>query len=308
MIIRFGQTDAPAFPDGAAVTVGNFDGVHLGHKHILQKLRAEAARRGLPVAVLVFEPQPQEFFARQNGRPQPYRLTPLRTKLKLLAATGCVDAVWVLRFNRPFAEMPADTFIGKLLCGALNTRYLLIGDDFRFGAARQGDFALLQSRSEFTVERTPTVMTDNIRTSSTAIRQALSDGHIDYARKLLGHPYSVSGRVVHGRQLGRTIGCPTANIRLSGHRYPLNGVFAVEAEGSFGIRRGAASFGTNPTVSDNGEQKLEVHLLEFSGDLYGQRLDVRFLHKLRDEAKFDSIEAMKTQIQADLAAARKWCG
>ncbi|MDO5639362.1 MAG: bifunctional riboflavin kinase/FAD synthetase [Neisseria sp.] len=306
MKVWFGQTQAPDFPQGAAVTIGNFDGVHLGHRHILQRLRAEADSRGLAAVAIIFEPQPQEFFARKQGRELPYRLTPLRSKLQLLRETGCLDAVWVLRFNQAFADIAAQEFISRLLCRNLNTKYLLIGDDFRFGAGRQGDFAMLQSHDGFVTERTPSVLVENIRASSTAVRRALSDGNLAYAKKLLGHDYMLSGHVKHGAKLGRTIGCPTANVQLAQHHYALSGVFVVEAEGAFGKKRGVASFGFNPTVSATRRQKLEVHLFDFDGDLYGQRIRVRFLHKLRDEEKFDGIDALKQQIWVDMDAARNW--
>ena len=306
MKVWFGQTQAPSFPQGAAVTIGNFDGMHRGHLHILQRLKQEADSRQLAAVAIVFEPQPQEFFARKFGRELPYRLTPLRSKLQLLRETGCLDAVWVLRFNQAFADIPAQEFIDRLLCKNLNTQYLLIGDDFRFGAGREGDFEMLQRQSGMITERTPSVLVENIRASSTAVRQALSDGRLDYAQKLLGHDYILSGHVKHGAKLGRTIGCPTANVQLAQHHYALSGVFVVEAEGAFGKRRGVASFGFNPTVSQTRRQKLEVHLFDFNEDLYGQRIRVRFLHKLRDEEKFGSIEALKEKIWQDMDAARNW--
>ena len=308
MKIRLGQRHAPDFPQGTAVTIGNFDGVHLGHKHILQQLKRKADELGLPVVVVVFEPQPKEFFARKSGRALPYRITPLRIKLDLLRQTGCVDAVWVLRFNQAFADMPAQAFIDGLLRRDLNTRYLLIGDDFRFGAGREGDFEMLRAQTDMQTERTPSVIVEDIRTSSTAVRHALSDGLLEYARKLSGHDYILSGKVKHGKKLGRTINAPTANVQLPPYHYALNGVFVVEAEGRFGTQRGVASFGFNPTVSNNRSQKLEVHLFDFDGNLYGERLRVRFLHKLRDEVKFDSIEALKAQIEQDMAAAKNWHG
>ena len=306
MRIRLGRHNAPDFPQGAAVTIGNFDGVHLGHKHILQKLKYEADLRGLPVAVVIFEPQPKEFFARKAGKKLPYRISPLRTKLRLLRETGCIDAVWVLRFDQSFADMTAQTFIDRLLRQTLDTRYLLIGDDFRFGAGREGCFELLSQQPDMQTERTPSVIVEDIRTSSTAVRQALSDGLLEYAKKLLGHDYVLSGKVKHGQKLGRTINAPTANIQLPPYHYALSGVFVVEADGAFGTRRGVASFGFNPTVSNNHSQKLEVHLFDFDGDLYGQRIFVRFLHKLRDEQKFNSIEELKTQILQDMDDARRW--
>ena len=306
MRIRLGRHNAPDFPQGAAVIIGNFDGVHLGHKHILQKLRLEADARGLPVVAVIFEPQPKEFFASRTGKTPPCRISPLRTKLELLEGTGCVDAVWVLRFDRNFSEISAQGFIDRLLRQTLNTRYLLVGDDFRFGAGREGCFELLAQQPDMQTERTPSVIVEDIRTSSTAVRQALSDGNLAYAKKLLGHDYVLGGRVVHGRKLGRTLNAPTANIRLPGHRYALGGVFVVEADGAFGTRRGVASFGFNPTVDSGCSQKLEVHLFDFQGDLYGQRLNVRFLHKLRDEEKFDGMEELKRQIEADMEAAKCW--
>ena len=306
MKIRLGRHNAPDFPQGAAVTIGNFDGVHLGHKHILQKLRLEADTRGLPVVAVVFEPQPKEFFALRTGRMPPCRISPLRTKLELLEGTGCVDAVWVLRFDQNFSEISAQGFIDRLLRQTLNTRYLLVGDDFRFGAGREGCFELLAQQPDMQTERTPSVIVEDIRTSSTAVRQALSDGKLEYAKKLLGHDYVLSGKVKHGQKLGRTINAPTANVQLPPYHYALSGVFVVEADGTFGTRRGVASFGFNPTVSNNRSQKLEVHLFDFNGDLYGQRIFVRFLHKLRDEKKFESIEALKTQILQDMEDARVW--
>ncbi|ASK27065.1 bifunctional riboflavin kinase/FAD synthetase [Neisseria chenwenguii] len=306
MNIRLGLHHPPEFPQDSAVTIGNFDGVHLGHQHILQKLKQEADMRGLPVVAVLFEPQPKEFFACKMRQTPSSRLSPLRTKLELLRQTGCVDTVWVLRFNQAFADMTAQDFIDALLRKALNTRYLLIGDDFRFGAGRKGDFEMLAAQPDIDTERTPSVLVEDVRTSSTAVRQALSDGLLEYAGKLLGHDYILSGKVRHGKKLGRTINAPTANIQLPPHRYALSGVFVAEADGSFGTKRGVASFGFNPTVSNSRAQKLEVHLFDFEGNLYGQRLNVRFLHKLRDETKFDSIEALKTQISQDIEAAQAW--
>lgn len=245
-------------------------------------------------------------FCAQAGKKLPYRISPLRTKLRLLRETGCVDAVWVLRFNQAFSDMSAQAFIDRLLRKTLNTRYLLIGDDFRFGAGREGCFELLAQQPDMQTECTPSVIVEDIRTSSTAVRQALSDGKLEYAKRLLGHDYVLSGKVKHGQKLGRTINAPTANVQLPPYHYALSGVFVVEADGTFGTRRGVASFGFNPTVSNNRSQKLEVHLFDFNGDLYGQRIFVRFLHKLRDEKKFESIEALKTQILQDMEDARVW--
>ena len=306
MNIRFGNTAFRPHPHGSAVTIGNFDGVHLGHRHILERLRHEADERGLAAVAIVFEPQPQEFFSRQRGAEKPFRLSPLREKLRLLRDTGCLDAVWVLRFNARLAAVSAADFIQHLLIEQLHTRHLLIGDDFRFGAGRQGDFSLLSRCPDFTTERTPSVMVQDVRASSTLVRQALSEGRLGYAASLLGHPYSLSGRVKHGAKLGRTIGCPTANLHLPPHHYPLCGVFVIAAHGAFGTRYGVASFGQNPTVSSLPTQKLEAHLFDFADNLYGQRLRIDFLHKLRDEAKFPGLPELQAQIAADIAHAREW--
>ena len=298
------QLPAPLPP--SAVTIGNFDGVHTGHRHILQRLASEAQAHQLHSVAIIFEPQPNEFFSRQANREQPQRITPLRDKIQLLQQTGSVDSVWVQRFNQHFANQTAEQFIQTILREQLNTRYLLIGDDFRFGKGRGGDFNLLAAQRDFETERTPSILIAGERASSTAIRQALQLGDVAAANQMLGHPYTLSGHVKHGKKLGRTIGCPTANVHLPLHRYSLSGVFVVRAKGSFGECAGVASFGTNPTVSHTPEAKLEVHLFDFSGCLYGERIQVTFLHKLRDEAKFDSIAALQRQIAQDMQAARDW--
>ena len=305
MNIWFGQQlPAPLLP--SAVTIGNFDGVHTGHRHILERLAREAQARQLHSVATIFEPQPNEFFSRQANRPLPQRITPLRDKIQLLQQTGSVNSVWVQRFNPQFAAQTAEQFIQTILRAQLNTRYLLIGDDFRFGKGRGGDFSLLDAQRDFETERTPSILISGERASSTAIRQALQTGDVAAANQMLGHPYTLSGHVKHGKKLGRTIGCPTANVHLPLHRYPLSGVFAVRAKGSFGECAGVASFGTNPTVSHTPEAKLEVHLFDFSGCLYGERIQVTFLHKLRDEAKFDSIADLQAQIAQDIETARAW--
>ena len=305
MNIWFGQQlPAPLLP--SAVTIGNFDGVHTGHRHILQRLAREAQARQLHSVAIIFEPQPNEFFSRQANRPLPQRITPLRDKIQLLQQTGSVNSVWVQRFNPQFAAQTAEQFIQTILRAQLNTRYLLIGDDFRFGKGRGGDFSLLAAQRDFETERTPSILIAGERASSTAIRQALQLGDVAAANQMLGHPYTLSGHVKHGKKLGRTIGCPTANVHLPLHRYSLSGVFVVRAKGSFGECAGVASFGTNPTVSHTPEAKLEVHLFDFSGCLYGERIQVTFLHKLRDEAKFDSIADLQAQIAQDIETARAW--
>ena len=305
MNIWLGNTP-PQIVRNMAVTIGNFDGVHTGHRQILQRLSDEAAARNLASIAIIFEPQPTEFFTKNHSDKQPYRLTPLRDKLRLLRDFGCLNTVWVIRFNPSFAQMSAQDFIQKILIEQLQTKYLLIGDDFRFGKGRVGDCALLSQQTDFITEKTPSILVAGERASSTAIRQELANGDIAAAVRILGHEYTLSGHVKHGKKLGRTIGCPTANIHLPPHRYALNGVFIVKATGAFGSRFGVASFGKNPTVTDTLDTKLEVHLFDFSGNLYGNRLEIAFLHKLRDEAKFDSLDALTKQIQNDIQAAKTW--
>ncbi len=308
MQIYPGQFLVPHFPNGSALTIGNFDGVHCGHQRILDRLKSEAQARGLPTVLMVFEPQPAEYFARVNHRDIPYRLSPLRDKLNLLQQTDCLNAVWVARFNQAFAAMDAQTFIRQVLIGTLNAKYLLIGDDFRFGSERKGDVALLSAQQEFVTEQVSSILVAGNRASSTAVREALSSGHLAVARQMLGHDYCLSGRVMHGQKLGRKKLVRTANIYLPPHRYPLSGVFVVDVEGRFGKKRGVASFGINPTVTDDLRQKLEVHIFDLDKDLYGQRLTVYFKHKLRDEEKFTDLDALREQIFRDMDTARTWVG
>ncbi|MBR6877632.1 MAG: bifunctional riboflavin kinase/FAD synthetase [Neisseriaceae bacterium] len=296
----------PERTQGSAVTIGNFDGVHLGHRHILQRLKTEAKARQLFSVAMIFEPQPREFFATKSAQLSPFRLSPLRDKLRLFKQTQCVDAVWVQRFNHAFADLSPTQFIQDILLTQLNTQFLLVGDDFRFGKHRNGDFALLQQQNEFVTENTPSILVADARASSTAVRESLAVGRLDLATQMLGHHYTLSGHVKHGAKLGRTFGCPTANVHLPHYRYALSGVFAVEVSGSFGRKRGVASLGLNPTVSQTLQTKLEVHLFDFSGSLYGQRIEVAFLHKLRDEQKFANLDELKQAIMHDINVARMW--
>jgi riboflavin kinase / FMN adenylyltransferase len=290
----------------SVLTIGNFDGVHLGHQALLRRLRDKARACALPAVVLTFEPHPREFFAPAEA---PARLASLREKLLLLEAAG-VDRVHVCRFNRQLASLTADQFIERLLVRGLGVRHLFIGDDFRFGRQRQGDFALLQTAGEsfgFRVDAMPTLDVAGERVSSSALRCALAEGDMNHAARLLGRPYSIAGRVMHGDKIGRSIGFPTANIQLKHRRPALAGVYAVSVEGvGPQSRAGAASIGVRPTVTDTGRATLEVHLLDFSGDLYTAHLRVNFLHKLRDEAKYDSLAALTAQIGRDVEATRAW--
>lgn len=287
-----------------AVTIGNFDGIHLGHQAMLARLTARAASVGAAPTVLTFEPHPREIFAPESA---PTRLTSLREKLEILRGLG-VAHVHVCRFTRPFAALSAEEFVRRILVDGLKARYVLVGDDFRFGARRAGDFALLErlgGEYGFQAEALHTVEAAGQRASSTAVREALAVGDMAMAAQLLGRPYSISGRVVGGDQLGRKIGYPTANIQLKHNKAPVKGIFAVRVQG---LERpdwpAVASLGTRPTVHADGRPTLEVHLFDFDRSIYRQHLRVEFLHKLRDEAKFPSLDALIAQIGEDARQAR----
>jgi len=294
-------------PDGpCALTIGNFDGLHLGHLAMLERLKTEASARGLPSCVLTFEPHPREFFSPAQA---PARLTSLREKTELLQMAG-VDRLHVFRFNRGFAALSPGTFIEQALVRTLGARWVLVGDDFRFGAKRVGDFALLKAAGEqhgFEAESLPTVTVEGVRSSSTAVREALAEGDMDKAARLLGRPYSITGRVFHGDKLGRSIGFPTANIQLRHNRPPLSGIYVVEVWGIASTPlRGVASLGVRPTVRENGRPTLEAFIFDLDRDLYGQRLRVDFLNKLRDEEKYPDLSSLVVQIQRDVANAKSF--
>ncbi len=285
------------------LTIGNFDGVHRGHRALLARLAALARQVGLPSALLTFEPSPREFFAPDSA---PARLTSLREKLQLLAECG-VDQAYVCAFNARFAALGAEEFVERIVRG-LGVRHLMIGDDFRFGRGRSGDFALLRRAGAahgFAVEAMDTLQHEGERVSSSMVREALEAGDLERAAQLLGRPYCISGRVVHGQKLGRKLGFATANVQLKRLRAPFSGIFAVTVDG-IGERphEGVASLGVRPTVSTDGPPTLEVYVFDFAGDLYRAHLRVNFLHKLRDEAKFDSLEALQAQIARDVSEAR----
>lgn len=290
---------------GCALTIGNFDGVHLGHQAVLRHLREKANELALPMVVMLFEPQPREFF---QGQQSPARLMRLRDKCRFLAELG-VDYVLCVKFDQSFAQQNAEQFVKQHLVDQLKVKFLSIGDDFHFGADRKGNFALLQQLGQqygFAVEDNHSLCQDSLRISSTAIRDALAAGNLMQAEKLLGRPYSISGKVVHGKKLGRTIGFPTANIRLQRQVNPIQGVFAVKVGGKNGeVFKGVANVGKRPTV--NGiKQLLEVHLFNLDQNLYGQFLDVTFCHKIRDEMKFSGLEELQKQIQQDVLAAQQF--
>lgn len=298
--------DAERAPTPCVLTIGNFDGIHLGHQALLRLLTDKARALGLPAVVLTFEPHPREYFA---PRQAPARLASLRDKLLRLAAAG-VDNTRIIRFNQRFAALSAEQFIERVLVRSLRVRHLIIGDDFRFGAGRAGDFAMLQAAGEahgFVVEAMSTHAQGGERVSSSAVRDALAAGDLDRAARLLGRPYSMAGLVMHGDKIGRTLGFPTANIQLKGRRPPLSGVYNVLVEG-LAPRPvpGVASVGVRPTVNDAGRPTLEVHLLDWDADCYGAHLRINFLHKQRDEAKYPSLEALRAQIALDVDHARSW--
>ncbi|CAQ82646.1 MULTISPECIES: bifunctional riboflavin kinase/FAD synthetase [Photorhabdus] len=290
---------------GCVLTIGNFDGVHRGHQALLKHLKHEGQRLGLPVMVMIFEPQPLEFFAKGNA---PARLTRLRDKAKYLAQCG-VDYLLCVKFDRSFAANTPEAFVSRLLVQKLGVKFLAVGDDFRFGKARCGDFAFLQQAGEkydFEVTNSESFCDGGLRISSTAIRQALQNDDLVLAETLLGHPYSICGRVVHGKRLGSTIGFPTANLPLKRLVAPVQGVYVVEVYG-LGDKPvpGVANIGTRPTVSGHGQQ-LEVHLIDTQLDLYGRYIDVVLRKKLRNEQRFASLDALKQQIANDLVAAREF--
>ncbi|MEJ2765477.1 bifunctional riboflavin kinase/FAD synthetase [Photobacterium sp. MCCC 1A19761] len=290
---------------GCVLTIGNFDGVHLGHQAVLRQVLAKAQTLGLPATVMSFEPQPMELFAGENA---PARLTRFRDKYLQLKQVG-VDRLLCVNFNRRFADMSAHDFVRRLLVEQLGVKFLVVGDDFRFGQGRRGDFATLVAAGKefgFTVVSTHSFCVSAQRVSSTAIREALANDNLPLAESLLGRPYSISGRVSHGRKLGRTIGFPTANVPLKRRVSPVSGVYAVEVYGVNGEPvPGVANVGRRPTV--NGvRQQLEVHLFDFQSDLYGHQIEVVLHHKLRDEIKFESFDALKAQIERDAQTARVW--
>ncbi len=289
---------------GCVATIGNFDGVHRGHQDILAQLHEKSEQLQLPSAVILFEPQPREFFAPDHS---PARLSSLREKLHFLSEQG-VDLVICLCFNQRLRSLSADQFIDQVLVQGLGVRYLVVGDDFRFGCDRKGDFQRLQQAGlalGFAVTHTRTILDADQRISSTRIRQALEVGQLDEAQRLLGTRYSIRGRIAYGQQLGRQLGAPTANVQLKRLKAPLNGVFAVHATVSGQRHNGVANIGMRPTVC--GEKAvLEVHLLEFSGDIYGQEMVVEFERKLRDEKKFESIEMLQEAIHEDLDVAQEF--
>lgn len=288
-----------------ALTIGNFDGVHLGHQALLARLQQLAWAQQLTPAIIVFEPHAREFFTPETA---PVRLNSLREKLAYFAEQG-IERVYVCRFNQRLAQTSATDFMHALL-HQLAAKYILVGDDFRFGSGRGGDYDLLKklaNAENVRVESMPSLIQDEVRISSTAVRMALKDGNLALAKAYLGRPYRMSGHVEHGQKLGRELGYPTANIQLKHPRAPLSGIFVVEVriEGG-GWRNGVASLGVRPTVLQEGKPLLEVYLIDFKEDIYGKHLQINFLHQLRNEVKFANLAELVQQIDLDVAQAKQW--
>ncbi|MDF2178231.1 bifunctional riboflavin kinase/FAD synthetase [Aliiglaciecola sp. CAU 1673] len=287
---------------GCVLTIGKFDGVHLGHQAVLSNLIRKARQLGLPATVMVFEPQPEEVFRPDSA---PARLSRLRDKYEQLKAIG-VDRLLVMRFDRRFSELSATFFVEELLVKRLGIAFLVVGDDFKFGKDRQGDFSMLRSEGQkcgFEVVSTQSFRLQDSRISSTAIRRALAESDFSLAEAMLGRPYSIAGKVVHGDKKGRELGFPTANVLLKRGRSPVTGVYAVRVDTHQGIFDGVANIGIRPTVKGQRCQ-LEVHLFDFAQSLYGKAIDVQLVAKIRDEMKFDSLASLQVQIAKDAQVAR----
>lgn len=278
-----------------ALAIGNFDGMHLGHQALLRKLIETAQSLNLTSAVMTFEPHPREFFAPESA---PARVCSMREKLEHFADAG-IESAYVCRFNQRFAKVTAKEFMQTILRDSLNAQAILVGEDFRFGALRAGSISDFVE-AKFNLISLPQVNLAGERVSSTRVRSALAAGNLQEAAALLGRPYSISGKVVHGAKRGRQLGFPTANILMRHERPALKGVYAVKLDGLHSV----ANLGVRPTIAGVPKLSLEVHVIDFNGDLYGKHVHVEFLHKIRDEMKFESLDALKAQIALDVMAAR----
>ncbi len=297
-----GLAHLETLPKGCVLTIGNFDGVHMGHRAVIEKLAAKGRELNLPVVLMLFEPQPLEYFLKDNA---PSRLMRLREKVIALDALP-VDMLLVMKFNRQMANYEAEDFVQDILIDKLKVKHLVIGDDFHFGKARRGNFALLQQMAGFAVEDTNSLVIEGHRISSTLVRDALGEGDLETARCMLGRDYSICGRVAHGDKRGRVLGFPTANIEMFRKNTPIEGVYAVTMHGiDDKAYRGVANVGTRPTVDGGSRVILETHLFDFDQEIYGYYVEVRFKQKIRDEIRFDSLEALKLQIKQDVKQARQ---
>ena len=306
VVVRFirGLYNVAPRQQGTAVTIGNYDGLHVGHRALIERLREHAQQRGLRTALILFEPHPLEHLKADAA---PKRIQRLRDKILSLREIG-LDEVLCLRFNDAFANLHAEEFVSRILVHALSTKYIVVGDDFRFGHERKGSVALLRQRAKqfgFEVESHDTYKIESERVSSTRIRAALEEGDQVLVSRLLGRPYLISGRVQHGAKLGRKLGVATANISLGARPLAAQGIYAVNArlgDAPTQVLQGVASIGTRPSVSD-GRYLLEVHLFDFDADIYGKQLFVELRHKLRDEEKFESLEALRKKMMFDIKMA-----
>tara|TARA_R110002110_G_scaffold415765_2_gene655159 strand:- start:6476 stop:7423 length:948 start_codon:yes stop_codon:yes gene_type:complete len=291
---------------GCVATIGAFDGVHLGHQAVIRHLLEKSDELDLPAAIIVFEPLPREYFAPIQA---PARIMSFWEKCRAMQALG-VDRLLRIRFNEQLREMSAQRFVDDIFVAGLGVRYVVLGDDFRFGNDRQGDVTFIQEQGRrygYEAGPTPTFAIDGERVSSTRIRESLEAADFVTAEKLLGRPYSISGKVIYGRQLGQTIGTPTANLELRRLRAPLSGVYAVQVSGAgLSAAPGVANVGVRPTVDDSIKANLEVHLLDREIQLYGQHIEVTFRHKLREEMKFGSVDELKRNIARDVENTRAY--
>lgn len=303
-----------ALAPACALTIGNFDGVHRGHQAMLALLRSEAQHRGLPATVLTFEPHPRDYFATLAGKPElaPARIATLRDKLSELERCG-VDQVVILPFDARLVALSPQDFIQQVIVGGLHARYVLVGDDFRFGAKRAGDYATLDAAGDaqgFDVARMMSYEVHGLRVSSSVVREALTAGDMARVATLLGRPYTVSGHVVHGQKLGRSLDCRTLNVRFGHEKPATSGIFVVRTHGlAAEPLEGVASLGVRPTVTEAGRVLLEVHCFDWPADLgleggYGKIVRVELLHKLRDEARYDGLDALQAAIHKDIADAK----
>ena len=299
-----GFSHNPLFSDGCVLTIGNFDGVHLGHRAVIEILAARGRELNLPTAIMLFEPQPLEYFLADNA---PSRLMRLREKILALNELP-VDNVVIVRFNRTLANLEPEQFIQDILVSKLNIKHLVIGDDFHFGKMRRGNFKLLQERGKlhgFSVEKSESYELSALRVSSTLIRDALNVDDLTQAQQLLGRYYSICGRVAQGDKLGRTLGFPTANIKMLRRNTPIRGVFAVTMTGIDNQEfQGVANVGIRPTIEGNHKVILETHLFNFNQDIYGRYVSVQFKQKIRNEMRFNSLDELKAQISLDVDAAK----
>ncbi|QDD12525.1 bifunctional riboflavin kinase/FAD synthetase [Candidatus Methylopumilus rimovensis] len=279
------------------LTIGNFDGVHIGHQALIKKLIAESKKRNLTPSVMTFEPHPKEFFISENA---PSRLTTLREKLEFFLDYG-IEKVFVCAFNKKFSNISSEAFMGQILKEQLKVQLLIVGDDFRFGSKRQAGIEDLK-KNAFELFEIPEIDVNGKRVSSTRIREGLKEGRIQEVNQFLGRPYTISGKVVEGDKRGRQMGFPTANIHMKHLRPALTGVYAVK----LGNRNGVANLGVRPTIAGTPKLLLEVHLLNFNEDIYGQHVQVTFLEKIRDEMKFKNIDALIEQIKKDVAHATRY--